>query len=204
MRPGARVADVGRERHRRLAHPVAQRRGRAPGAGFLDQLLVAALDRAVALAQVDHLAVRVAHDLDLDVARVLRGTSRRRPRRCRRRRAPRSAPGRTSAANSSGVVRDAHSLAAAAGRGLDDDRETDLLARTPAPRRSPRSVPGEPGTVGTPASCGQAPRGGLVAHQPDLLGGRADEGDVATPGRYRRTRRSRRGSRSRDGSRRRR
>ena len=42
------------------------RRGR-----LLDQLLVAALDRAVALAQVDHVAVRVGEHLDLDVARIL-------------------------------------------------------------------------------------------------------------------------------------
>ena len=39
-------------------------------------------------------------------------------------------------------------------------------------------VPGEPGTVGTPASGGQAARGGLVAHLADLVAGRADEGDV--------------------------
>ncbi len=38
--------------------------------GFLDQLLVAALDRAVALGQVDHVAVLVGQHLDLDVARV--------------------------------------------------------------------------------------------------------------------------------------
>ena len=37
---------------------------------LLDELLVAALDRAVALAETDRVAVRVGEDLDLDVARV--------------------------------------------------------------------------------------------------------------------------------------
>src|SRR6185437_7552428 len=38
---------------------------------LLDHLLVAALDRAVALAQMDHVAVAVGQDLDLDVAGVV-------------------------------------------------------------------------------------------------------------------------------------
>ena len=38
---------------------------------LLDQLLVAALDRAVALAEVDHVAVRVREYLHLDVPRIL-------------------------------------------------------------------------------------------------------------------------------------
>jgi hypothetical protein len=43
-----------------------------PGAGaFLDHLLVAPLHGAVALAQVDGVAVLVGQHLDLDVARVL-------------------------------------------------------------------------------------------------------------------------------------
>ena len=88
-----------------LPDPLAQlgrdrRRGR-----LLDELLVAALDRAVALAEVDDVAVGVGEDLHLDVARVLevaldvdgrvgevrpalalRGLERRRrPRRARRR-----------------------------------------------------------------------------------------------------------------------
>ena len=36
---------------------------------YLDHLLVAALHRAVALAEVDRVAEAVAEDLDLDVAR---------------------------------------------------------------------------------------------------------------------------------------
>jgi hypothetical protein len=42
------------------------------GGGFFQHLLVAALQRAVALAQMDGVALAVAEDLDLDVARVAR------------------------------------------------------------------------------------------------------------------------------------
>jgi hypothetical protein len=64
------------QRHRLLAHRLAgalveERRRR-----FLDHLLVAALDRALALEQVDAVAEGVAHHLDLDVARLLRRISR--------------------------------------------------------------------------------------------------------------------------------
>src|SRR5262249_36052062 len=62
-----------------LAHP---RRHDRTG-GLLQELLVAALDRAVPLAQVDRVAATVAEDLDLDVAwrppRPPRGTSPRAP-----------------------------------------------------------------------------------------------------------------------------
>ena len=44
---------------------VDQRRGR-----FLDHLLIAALDRALALAEIDDVAVFVAQHLDLDMARI--------------------------------------------------------------------------------------------------------------------------------------
>ncbi|MGY2936650.1 hypothetical protein ACVWZ6_006252 [Bradyrhizobium sp. GM6.1] len=55
---------------RLLAHLAAggfveQRRRR-----FLDDLLVAALDRAFALAEIDHVAVLVAEQLDLDMAGI--------------------------------------------------------------------------------------------------------------------------------------
>jgi hypothetical protein len=43
----------------------------ARGRRFLDDLLVAALHRAVALAEIDRVAVGVGQHLDLDVARVL-------------------------------------------------------------------------------------------------------------------------------------
>jgi hypothetical protein len=55
MPPSFLRALVGEDRRRRL----------------FDQLLVAALDRALALAEVHHVAVVVAEDLELDVARPL-------------------------------------------------------------------------------------------------------------------------------------
>src|SRR4029077_20812613 len=63
------VANLARERdgvsgQRRAQLGVERRSGR-----LLDDLLVAALDRAVALTEVNHGAVSVGGDLDLDVAR---------------------------------------------------------------------------------------------------------------------------------------
>ena len=72
----------------RAGAAIADRLGRGDGGGahagaqvgidggrgrFLDHLLVAALHRAVALAEMDDVAVVVGEDLDLDVARVDHG-----------------------------------------------------------------------------------------------------------------------------------
>ena len=69
-RPGRAVAARARRVDADRADPRAQlgvdRRRRR----LLDELLVAALDRAVALAEVDDVAVRVGEHLHLDVARV--------------------------------------------------------------------------------------------------------------------------------------
>ena len=97
----------------RVARARRQRRRRR----LLDQLLVAALDRAVALAEVHHRAVLIGGDLDLDVAGATRRSA---PGTRARRRTPR--PPRCARAPSSAVelVRVARALdpaaAAAAGR----------------------------------------------------------------------------------------
>src|SRR6185436_8562837 len=52
-----------------LAHLLAELRVDRDGRALLDELLVAALDGALALAQVKDRAAAVAEDLDLDVAR---------------------------------------------------------------------------------------------------------------------------------------
>ena len=67
---GADIADGLGGLHRRFAHGAAQRRGHAGRRGFLDHLLVAALDRAVALVEVQAVAVLVGEYLDLHVARL--------------------------------------------------------------------------------------------------------------------------------------
>src|SRR6202043_1420435 len=97
---------------------------------LLDQLLMPALDRALALAQVDHLAVEVAEDLELDVPgldevlleidpavaeRLLRFL----------------AGGRELALDLALGRDDAHAAAAAAGRRLEDDRIADLGGQLP-------------------------------------------------------------------------
>ena len=71
-RAGAAVADCAC-RPRRSARPSCARcfGGDAGRRRFLDDLLVAALHGAVALAQVDHVAVVVGQHLELDVARLL-------------------------------------------------------------------------------------------------------------------------------------
>ncbi|MCD6060470.1 MAG: hypothetical protein K0S16_781, partial [Moraxellaceae bacterium] len=66
---GADVVDALRGGNRSLAHAPAQVRRHHGTGRFFHDLLVAALDGAVALAEVDAVAVRVAEDLDLDVAR---------------------------------------------------------------------------------------------------------------------------------------
>ena len=65
---GPVVADAGGERDGALAEDGAGLGVDAGRRGLLDDLLVATLDRALPLAQVDHVAVGVADDLHLDVA----------------------------------------------------------------------------------------------------------------------------------------
>ena len=69
-RAGAVVADRLRERDRLLAHFGARLGVEQRARRFLDDFLVAALDRALALAEIDDVAVLVAQHLDFDVARI--------------------------------------------------------------------------------------------------------------------------------------
>ena len=118
---------------------VDRRRGR-----FLDELLVAALDRALALAEVDDGAVRVGEHLHLDVARILQvaldvdG--------CVREVRLALSPGRLEGAlDLVGGLDDLQALAAPAGRGLDRDRPAELVAEPPDLVRrldAARSCPG--------------------------------------------------------------
>ena len=54
--------------HRVMRDLVKKRARQAPSRGLFDDLLVAALKRAVALEQVQHMALAVARDLHLDMA----------------------------------------------------------------------------------------------------------------------------------------
>ena len=66
-----RVMRCFRRFHGCLSHLLAELRRQRDGRRFLDHLLVISLDRAVTLSQMDHIAVLVSHDLELDMARML-------------------------------------------------------------------------------------------------------------------------------------
>ena len=125
-RAGAVVADRLGERDRLLAHPGPRLRVEQRARRFLDDLLVAALDRALALAEMDHVAVLVAQDLDFDVARIgdefLDEDAIVAEARFRLRARARKTFGDLAPAEG-----DAHALAAAAGGGLDHHRVADLV-----------------------------------------------------------------------------
>ncbi len=144
-----------RRRRARRAPPrphaaaLRSRRDRPGRRRFLDDLLVAALQRAVALAERDHAALAVAEDLHLDVARVgheafedRRGRRRSWPARCAARSSNRSR-------SSLGVGAELHADAAAAGGALQHHRDS----RCARPRRSASSTSAStpvPGSSGTP------------------------------------------------------
>ncbi len=64
------VADRAGQRDRLIAHRLAHRRVDERRGRLLDHLLVAALDRTFALAEMDDGAVPVAEQLNLDMARI--------------------------------------------------------------------------------------------------------------------------------------
>src|SRR5207302_6297952 len=70
-RAGAYIIDRLGTGDRRVAHALPQRRRHRGTRRLLDELLMPALHRAVALSEVDDAAVPVAHDLELDVAGTL-------------------------------------------------------------------------------------------------------------------------------------
>ena len=91
-RAGADVVDGLGRLHGDPAHGLARLRVERGRGRLLDHLLVAALDRALALVDVNDVAVLVAEHLHLDVARRVDEASRRRCGRRRTRSWPRSAP----------------------------------------------------------------------------------------------------------------
>src|ERR1700751_337565 len=65
------VSDCARASDRGVRQPALGLRLEVRGRRLLQELLMTPLDRALALVQVDDAALRVAEDLDLDVARRL-------------------------------------------------------------------------------------------------------------------------------------
>jgi len=144
---------------------------------LLDELLVAALDGAVALAEVDDVAVRVGEHLDLDVARVgevaLEVDGR---------------VGEELLALARGALegglqlvlgeRDAEALAAPAARGLDRDRVADLVLGDARGRLEVGHGLGRAGHDRDAGRLHELARAGLGPHRLDRAGRRADEGDA--------------------------
>src|SRR4030095_8425290 len=70
-RAGVAISHRPRRRDGRAGHPGTKRRRHRRRRALFDHLLVAPLRGAVALEQMDHLAVGVAEDLYLDVPRTI-------------------------------------------------------------------------------------------------------------------------------------
>ena len=209
------VAVVGDEELAGAGAPVAHGGGRRSAAsvmrganlrieggrrGLLEHLLVAALERAVALAEVDAVAMGIEQDLDLDVARALEVAARGSGGRRRRRSRPRAGRRRARRAGRE-VADDPHALAATARRRLDDERARRSASR---PSRGPCRTGRR--RRSRAASRRRAPRRGGARRPCRPWRGSpkpaARPSGCRPPRPPRRTRPARRGSRSRDGARR--
>ena len=124
-RPGAPVADPPGERDRRVLHAGAELRVERGGGRLLQHLLVATLDRALALAERDHVVV-VPEELDLDVARAL-DEALAEDAVVAEGRGGLAAGGRERLDEVGRVAHHAHAAAAAPRGRLHDEREADLL-----------------------------------------------------------------------------
>ena len=180
---GVLVADLAGEAHRVGAHPLADLGVEVGRGGDLDDLLVAALHRAVALVEVDHAALgagAVGEDLHLDVARVDDGLLDEDGR------VAEGALGLAHAgldrlAQVGAVVDLAHAAPAAAGDGLDEERGlAELLPEGLGGRHERVDVGGrvDRGEGRYAGGLGRGDRARLVAGQGQHLGAGADEGDA--------------------------
>src|SRR5690606_32019789 len=170
---GAAVADADAGLGADLADLRALLGGDAGGGSLLDDLLVAALHRAVALAQVDGVALAVGEHLDLHVARVLqellhvdhvvaeRGLG--------------FLLGGGDGVGQRGLgVDHAHAAPAAAAGRLDDHRVADLAADAQVLLDVVAERPAAAGHARHAGLLQRADRLDLVAHQADGVGLRAD------------------------------
>ena len=163
------------EGHRLGAHPLAQRRVDERRRRLLEHLLVAALHGALALAEVEHVAVPVGEHLDLDVPGALDVALDEHPPvpEARERLVRRAAK---AVAHLVLAGRDPHPLAPAAGRGLDHHRVADL-ARDGHRLVGAGKRPVHPGDRVHPRLGGEPAGLDLVPHRADRGRRRPDEGD---------------------------
>src|SRR5690606_148609 len=174
---GAAVADAAAGVRAALADLGDQLAWNAGGRGLLDDLLVAALHRAVALAQVHGVAVLVGQHLELHVTRVLEELL-----HVHRRVAEGRAglgPGHVDGVEQRGLgVYDAHAAPATAAGGLDDDRVADVARDAKNLVRVVRQGAFGAGHAGHAGGFHGVLGGNLVAHHADRLGAWADEDEA--------------------------
>ena len=123
---GAHVADLARHDQRGSAQPLAHFRGHRRRRRLLDELLVTALDRAVAVTEVQEVTVRVGEHLHLEMARR-REIPLDEQRAVTEGALGQAARGGERAVELRALAHDLHALAAAPGRGLDDQRKPEAL-----------------------------------------------------------------------------
>ena len=175
-RAGGDIADRARRGDGGLVQPGAQRGREVGRRRFLEHLLMAALHRAITGVQVDGVAVCVGEDLHLDMARFGQVALEQHAV---------IAEGGLGLAAGAGELRGeflgaqhgAHALAAAAGAGLDEQREADACGLV----RQRRLVLRLAMVAGHDRDAGgfhQPLALGLAAHGADGGGRRADEGDA--------------------------
>ncbi len=171
------IADGAGKANGIVIEPAPDRVGEVRGGRFLENLLVVALDGAVALEEMDHRAVMIGGDLHLDMARAAHQPFQQQPVVAKGGLglAPRGGDGLGHVGRG---LHHPHALAAATGRGLHQQRKADARGR----RDQGRVVAG----IGIEArhhrNAGgdrEALRRDLRAHGGDHLSRRADEGDTS-------------------------
>ena len=173
---GAHVVHRPRRLDRDLPELLALGGGEGGARRLLDHLLVAALEGALALPQVDDMAMGVGEDLHLEVAGrgdpaleeegvVAEGPGGLAPRGLER------------GGQLGEVLHAVHALPASAGGGLDQQRDPDL-GGAGEQRRVVQPGRGQARHDGHAAGGDGLAGGDLVAHGRDRGGGRADEGDA--------------------------
>ncbi len=173
---GADIVDRGGGLDRRLAHGLAQFRRHHRAGRFLDHFLVAALHRAVALTEVDDVAVLVAEHLNFHMPRLdhcafenqlagAEGVLRL------------GAGGADLFGQFAGLMHQAHATTTATGAGLDHQRVADALGLT----HQGIVILGRAFVAGNARHAGFEHgdlRQALAAHQVDGFHGRADKHDA--------------------------
>ncbi|CDZ87083.1 hypothetical protein RHRU231_210009 [Rhodococcus ruber] len=124
-RAGADISELPDQRHRRRAHLLAHLGGDDGRGCFLEDLLVAALDRALTFAEMHRIAVLVTEDLDLDVPGELQIPLQEDRGITEQVRALTAGRGHR-LDHIVGALDQAHTLPTATGNGLDQEREADL------------------------------------------------------------------------------